>query len=67
VDLEWVAIIGYRDRVLEPVPKANGTDYRAEKLGPPFTRLATKPGVVMQPEGRGFHIDDNLVKYGVTS
>jgi primary-amine oxidase len=54
VDLDHVAIGGYRDRVLEPVPKADGTDYRVEKLGPSFTGPATKPSVVMQPDGRGF-------------
>ncbi|CAD6343596.1 unnamed protein product [Miscanthus lutarioriparius] len=62
-----VAIVGYRDRVVEPVPKAEGTDYRAEKLGPPFTGPATAPGVVVQPEGSGFHIDGRVVRYSVTS
>ena len=62
-----VAIVGYRDRVVEPVPKAEGTDYRADKLGPPFTGPATAPGVVVQPEGRGFHIDGRVVRYSVTS
>lgn len=62
VDLDRVAIVGYRDRVLEPVPKAGGTDYRAEKLGPPFTGPATKPGVVVQPEGGGFQIDGRVVR-----
>ncbi|CAD6226111.1 unnamed protein product [Miscanthus lutarioriparius] len=63
VDLDHVAIVGYRDRVVEPVPKADGTDYRAEKLGPPFTRPATKPGVVVQPEGSGFRIDGRVVRW----
>ena len=67
VDLDRVAIVGYRDRVVEPVPKAEGTDYRADKLGPPFTGPATAPGVVVQPEGRGFHIDGRVVRYSVTS
>jgi hypothetical protein len=31
VDLDHVAIVGYRDRVLEPVPKADGTDYRVAR------------------------------------
>ncbi|KAK3126781.1 hypothetical protein QOZ80_7AG0562390 [Eleusine coracana subsp. coracana] len=63
VDLERMAIVGYKDRVRYPVPKAEGTDYRAEKVGPPFTGPAAAPGVVVQPEGRGFHIDGHVVRW----
>jgi primary-amine oxidase len=52
-----MAIVGYRDRVTYPVPKAEGTDYRAGKTGPPLA-----PGVAVQPEGRGFHIDGHVVR-----
>jgi len=48
---------------VEPVPKAEGTDYRADKLGPPFTGPATVPGVVVQPEGSGICLDGHLVRY----
>ena len=59
VDLDRMAIVEYRDRVLYPVPKAEGTDYRAGKVGTPFTA----PGVVSQPEsGRGFHMDGHFVR-----
>jgi primary-amine oxidase len=57
VDLDAMAIVGYRDRVTYPVPKAEGTDYRAGKTGPPLA-----PGVAVQPEGRGFHIDGHVVR-----
>jgi primary-amine oxidase len=60
MDLDRVAIIGYWDRVLEPVPKADSTDYRVEKLGPPSTRPAMRPGVAVQPDGRGFRITTML-------
>nr|CAB3452547.1 unnamed protein product [Digitaria exilis] len=63
VDLDRVAIIGYKDRVVEPVPKADGTDYRSDKVGPPFTGPVAAPGVVVQPEGRGLHIDGHLVRW----
>uniref|UniRef100_A0A0D9WRQ9 Amine oxidase n=1 Tax=Leersia perrieri TaxID=77586 RepID=A0A0D9WRQ9_9ORYZ len=53
VDLDRMVIIGYRDRAAYVVPKAEGTDYRAERVGP-----AAAPGVVVQPEGRGFRIED---------
>ena len=33
VDLDRMAIVGYRDRVAYPVPKAEGTDYRTGKAG----------------------------------
>ena len=61
VDLDRMAVVGYEDRVVRPVPEAEGTDYRADKVGPPFTGPATVPGVVLQPEGRGFHIDGRVV------
>ncbi|EEC80539.1 hypothetical protein OsI_22833 [Oryza sativa Indica Group] len=63
VDLDRMAIIGYRDRAVFTVPKAEGTDYRADKVGPPFTGPAAPPGVVVQPEGRGFHVHGHLVKW----
>uniref|UniRef100_A0A0D3GSM5 Amine oxidase n=1 Tax=Oryza barthii TaxID=65489 RepID=A0A0D3GSM5_9ORYZ len=51
------------DRVAYPVPKAEGTDYRAGKAGPPYAGPAPAPGVVVQPEGRGFHIDGHVVRW----
>uniref|UniRef100_R7W847 Amine oxidase n=1 Tax=Aegilops tauschii TaxID=37682 RepID=R7W847_AEGTA len=62
VDLDRMAIVGYRDRVLLPVPKAEGTDYRAGKAGPPYAGRAPAPGTVVQPEGRGFDIDGHFVR-----
>ncbi|OEL28529.1 Primary amine oxidase [Dichanthelium oligosanthes] len=63
VDLDRMAIVGYRDRVAYPVPKADGTDYRAGKTGPPLAGPQPAPGVVVQSEGRGFHIDGNIVRW----
>ncbi|OEL23202.1 Primary amine oxidase [Dichanthelium oligosanthes] len=64
VNLDQMAIVGYKDRVVYPVPKAEGTDYRADKVGPPFTGPATPaPGMVVQPEGRGFHIAGHTVRW----
>ncbi|KAF0905921.1 hypothetical protein E2562_008948 [Oryza meyeriana var. granulata] len=63
VDLDRMAIVGYRDRVTYPVPKAEGTDYRAGKVGPPYTGPAPAAGVVVQPDGRGFHIDGHVVRW----
>ncbi|CAL9037300.1 unnamed protein product [Musa banksii] len=62
VDLDEMRIIGYRDRVVVPVPKAEGTDYRAAKQRPPFA-LETKPGVVVQPAGKGFRIDGHVIRW----
>ncbi|KAL6856142.1 hypothetical protein ACP4OV_018944 [Aristida adscensionis] len=59
VDLDRMAIVGFRDRVVYPVPKAEGTDYRAGKNGSP----APAPRVVVQPEGRGFHMDGHVVRW----
>ncbi|KAL6656807.1 hypothetical protein ACP70R_004587 [Stipagrostis hirtigluma subsp. patula] len=63
VDLDRMAIVGYRDRVTYPVPKAEGTDYRAGKSGPPSDGPAPAPGVVVQPEGRGFHMDGHVIRW----
>ncbi|CAO2143867.1 unnamed protein product [Urochloa humidicola] len=63
VSLDQMAIVGYNDRVVYPVPKAEGTDYRADKVEPPYTGPSTVPGVVVQPEGRGFHIDGHTVRW----
>ncbi|CAN6209762.1 unnamed protein product [Urochloa humidicola] len=64
VDLDRMAIVGYRDRVVVPVPKAEGTDYRADKVvGPPPFTTGPAPGVVVQPEGSGVHIDGRVVRW----
>jgi primary-amine oxidase len=62
VDLERVAIVAFTDRVAYPVPKAEGTDYRAGKAGPPLPAgTAPAAAVVLQPHVRGLHIDDGHV------
>lgn len=66
VDLEAMEIVKYRDRVQMPVPKANGTDFRSDKVGP-FVGPETKPGFIVQPQGRGFQIDGHNVRCAVTS
>ncbi|CAL5086021.1 unnamed protein product [Urochloa decumbens] len=63
VDLDRMTIVGYKDRVTYPVPKAEGTDYRAGKAGPPLPGPEPAPGVVVQPEGRGFQIDGHVVRW----
>ncbi|KAJ4774884.1 Amine oxidase [Rhynchospora pubera] len=62
VDLEAMQILSYKDRVQIPVPKANGTDYRSDKVGP-FVGPETKPGFVMQPQGSGIQIDGHNVRW----
>uniref|UniRef100_A0A0E0GPS1 Amine oxidase n=1 Tax=Oryza nivara TaxID=4536 RepID=A0A0E0GPS1_ORYNI len=63
VDVEKLVIVAYRDRAAYSVPKAEGTDYRAGKAGPPFNGAVPAPGVVVQPEGKGFHIDGHIVRW----
>ncbi|XP_010923394.3 primary amine oxidase 1 [Elaeis guineensis] len=62
VDLDAMEIVAYKDRKVVPVPKAAGTDYRASKQEPPFGPQ-TKPGVVVQPQGKGFTIDGHIVSW----
>ncbi|CAI0559537.1 unnamed protein product [Linum tenue] len=62
VDLDRMEIVGYRDRGIVPVPKADGTDYRGSKQRPPFG-----PGVnainVVQPNGPSFEIDGHRIRW----
>ncbi|XP_020091581.1 primary amine oxidase 1-like [Ananas comosus] len=53
VDMDEMQIVQYRDRVQLPVPKAEGTDYRRR----------TKSGSVGQPEGTGFEINGNIIRW----
>ncbi|KAJ3674631.1 hypothetical protein LUZ60_005247 [Juncus effusus] len=61
VDLDEMKIVWYRDRVDIPVPKASGTNYRSDKVGQPFVGPSVKPGVLIQPEGKGFQIDGHMI------
>ena len=60
-DLDDMKIIGYSDRFGIPVPKAEGTEYRASKLKPPFGPKL-KGIAVMQHGGPGFTIDGHSVR-----
>ncbi|KAK7357478.1 hypothetical protein VNO80_16766 [Phaseolus coccineus] len=56
VDFDDMKIVGYNDRYVVPLPKAEGTEYRASKLKPPS---APK---LKQDDGPGFTIDDHTVR-----
>ena len=61
VDLEEMKISEYIDRAVAPLPKAEGTEYRASKLTPPFgPRLNAAPPT--PPGQTGFNIDGNIVR-----
>ncbi|KAG6489259.1 primary amine oxidase 2-like isoform X2 [Zingiber officinale] len=61
VDLDAMEIVEYEDREDLPVPKAEGTEYRAAEQRPPFGP-EPKPGAVVQPEGRGFQVDGHMIR-----
>ncbi|GMN46677.1 hypothetical protein TIFTF001_015864 [Ficus carica] len=62
VDLDLMVIVGFRDRLVVPVPKADGTDYRESEQKPPFgPRL--KGIAVVQPDGPNFAIDGNWIRW----
>ncbi|KAK6913930.1 Copper amine oxidase, N3-terminal [Dillenia turbinata] len=62
VDLEKLKIIGYRDRIMVPVPKAEATDYRESEqklpLGPKINKIT-----VLQPDGPGFNVDGHTIRW----
>eukprot|EP00262_Sarcandra_glabra_P010483 TRINITY_DN25764_c0_g1_i1.p1 TRINITY_DN25764_c0_g1~~TRINITY_DN25764_c0_g1_i1.p1 ORF type:complete len:690 (-),score=33.17 TRINITY_DN25764_c0_g1_i1:196-2208(-) len=62
VDLDEMEITEYSDRLMVPLPKKEGTDYRASKQKPPFGPL-TKSITVVQPDGQGFKIDGHTVRW----
>ncbi|XP_074576823.1 amine oxidase [copper-containing] alpha 3, peroxisomal-like [Curcuma longa] len=62
VDLDAMEIVEYEDREVLPVPTAEGTEYRAAEQRPPFGP-ETKPGAVVQPEGRGFEVDGLMIRW----
>ncbi|KAK6929972.1 Copper amine oxidase, N2-terminal [Dillenia turbinata] len=62
VDLDVMQIVKYYDRLDIPVPKAEGTEYRASKLKPPYgPRL--KGATIVQPDGPGFTIDGHTIRW----
>ncbi|PIN17117.1 Primary-amine oxidase [Handroanthus impetiginosus] len=56
VDLDQMKIIGYQDRVMVPVPKADGTDYRASKQSD--SRRA-----VRDLDGPGLALDGHVLRW----
>ncbi|XP_058193045.1 amine oxidase [copper-containing] alpha 3, peroxisomal-like [Rhododendron vialii] len=62
VDLDTMEIVRYHDRLVIPVPKAEGTDYRESEQKPPFVPYA-KGITVVQPEGPSFGIDGNTIRW----
>ena len=61
VDLEEMKISEYNDRFVTSLPKAEGTEYRATKVRPPFPpRLNGAPPT--PPGKKGFKIDGNTVR-----
>lgn len=61
VDLDEMKVIAYRDRLMVPVPKADGTDFRESKQKPPFgPRL--KGITVVQPDGPSFTIHGHQIR-----
>ncbi|WCJ23742.1 Copper amine oxidase family protein [Euphorbia peplus] len=62
VDLDEMKIVGFVDRQVVPVPKADGTDYRGSEQVPPFP--ARLRGVAMvQPDGPNFEINGHNIKW----
>lgn len=62
VDLDDMKIVGYDDRYVIPVPKAEGTEYRASKLKP-SSGPKLKGIAVTQHTGPGFTIEGHSVRY----
>ncbi|MBA0555487.1 hypothetical protein Golob_025662, partial [Gossypium lobatum] len=62
VDLDAMNVIHFQDRLVVPVPKAAGTDYRESKQKPPLGP-ELKGITVVQPDGPSFTIDGSRVRW----
>ncbi|KAK8983710.1 hypothetical protein V6N11_009498 [Hibiscus sabdariffa] len=61
VDTEQMKISEYVDRVVIPLPKAEGTDYRASTITPPFgPRFNAAPPKL--PGQTGFKLNGNVIR-----
>lgn len=60
-DLEKMKIYKYIDRAVHPLPKAEGTDYQASKITPPFgPHFNAAPPT--PPGQKGFKMDGNVIR-----
>ncbi|KAI3469563.1 hypothetical protein Pfo_026226 [Paulownia fortunei] len=62
VDLDEMKIIGYRDRIMVPVPKADGTDYRESMQSAPSSS-SVEGAAVLQPDGPSFTLDGHILRW----
>ncbi|RDY09128.1 hypothetical protein CR513_06553, partial [Mucuna pruriens] len=62
VDIEQMKIIEYHDNAIEPVPKAENTEYRASHLKPPFSPTLHSYAS-HQPQGPGFTIKGHTLSW----
>ncbi|KAK6130193.1 hypothetical protein DH2020_036003 [Rehmannia glutinosa] len=62
VDLDEMRIVDYRDRLIVPMAKAHGTDYRESKQNPPFD-TGIKAMTILQQDGPSFSLDGNHVRW----
>lgn len=60
IDLDMMKIVGYRDRGVVPVPRAEGTEYQASKQKPPFGPQLN--GASVLSEGDGFVLNGNTIR-----
>lgn len=61
VDLDEMKVVAYQDRLIVPVPKAEGTDYRETEQKPPFLP-PLKDITVVQPNGPSFTIHGHHIR-----
>ncbi|QHN79962.1 hypothetical protein HN51_056985 [Arachis hypogaea] len=62
VDMDEMKIVDYKDRYVVPMPKAEGTEYRASKLKPPFGPIL-KGISLMQHAAPAFNLHGNTVSW----
>lgn len=61
VDLDATVILEFKGRIRAPMPKAQGTDYRASMQRPPFAPQ-TNGITFVQPDGPTFTIDGHMIR-----
>lgn len=63
VDLDEMKIVGFRDRVMVPVPKAEGTDYRESVQRPSLSEFNVNSMTGEKQVGPGFTLDGYIVRW----
>lgn len=65
VNLDEMKIVDYHDRMIVPIPNADGIDYRESEQNPIFD-TGIRGMAILQPDGPSFTLNRHRVRYNDT-